>query len=308
MQTDRSQCGRGAAIDQLSGRDAMSAMLASHIAALEAARSAIADISAASALVARIVAAGGTVHYAAAGSSGLMALADACELPGTFQIPPGQIGIHMAGGVPTEGVMPGSTEDDREDAVRAARAVEEIDVAIVVSASGTTPYALGFADAARARGASVIGIANAANTALLEASDIAISLNTAPEVVEGSTRLAAGTAQKAALNMISTQVGVLLGHVHDGLMINLNPDNIKLRQRATDIVSRIAGVAADDADEALRRTGYNAKLATLVAAGADLSEAQALLARNNGHLRACLHHIIPKTKNLNTTSIQGRNQ
>ncbi|WP_299783990.1 N-acetylmuramic acid 6-phosphate etherase [uncultured Roseobacter sp.] len=296
MQTHTSQGNRGAAIDQLSERDAMSAMLTSHIAALEAARSAIADISAASALVARTVAAGGTVHYAAAGSSGLMALADACELPGTFQISPGQIRIHMAGGVPAEGVMSGSTEDDREDAARAASAVDQNDVAIVVSASGTTPYALAFAEAACTRGVSVIGIANTANSALLAASDVAISLNTAPEVVEGSTRLAAGTAQKAVLNMISTQVGVLLGHVHDGLMINLNPDNIKLRQRASDIVSRIACVAADDADEALRMTGYNAKLATLVAAGAGLSEAKALLTQNRGHLRACLRDIAPRTK------------
>lgn len=297
MQTHISQRSRGAAIDQLPALDAMSAMLDSHIAALQSARAAIADISAASVLVARTVEAGGTVHYAAAGSSGLMALADACELPGTFQISSDQIGIYMAGGVPTEGMMPGSTEDDREDAVHAARAVDQNDVAIVVSASGTTPYALAFAKAARARGASVIGIANAASTALSEASDISISLDTAPEVIEGSTRLGAGTAQKAVLNMISTQVGVLLGHVHEGLMVNLNPDNIKLRRRATDIVSRIAGVAADEADQALRLTGYNAKLATLVAVGAGLTEAKALLTQNSGHLRDCLEEIASKTKN-----------
>lgn len=297
MQTHTSQRSRGAAIDQLPVLDAMSAMLASHVAALQSAQSAIADISAASVLVARTVESGGTIHYAAAGSSGLMALADACELPGTFQISSDQIRIHMAGGVPTEGVMPGNTEDDCEDAARAASAVVQNDVAIVVSASGTTPYALAFAEAARAGGASVIGITNAANSALSEMSEIAISLDTAPEVVEGSTRLGAGTAQKVALNMISTQAGVLLGHVHDGLMINLNPDNIKLRQRATDIVSRIAGVAADDADQALRLTGYNAKLATLVAVGAGLSDAKALLTQNRGHLRACLQTIASKTKN-----------
>lgn len=269
----------------------MSAMLDSHIAALEAARSASAQIAKAADLVARTFQSGSAVHYAAAGSSGLMALADACELPGTFQIPQRQIRISMAGGVPADGHMPGNTEDSENDALRDAAPIAPRDLAIVVSASGTTPYALSFAREARQRGASIVAIANVANSTLLTNADIAIALNTAPEVVEGSTRLGAGTAQKVALNMISTQAGVLLGHVHDGLMVNLNPDNIKLRKRAASIVSRIANVSTDAAEDALRASDYNTKCATLIATGLSPQEARQSLERHSGHLNACLQGI-----------------
>lgn len=280
-----------APIDALSGVDAMSVMLASHMAALDAMRDALAEIEQAAALVAAAFEAGHVVHYAAAGSSGLMALADACELPGTFQIPQAQIRICMAGGVPADGHMPGHTEDREDDGRAAASAVAPGDVALVISASGTTPYALGFARAASAQGAKLVGIANFAGSELLGMSDIAIALNSGKEVLEGSTRLGAGTAQKVALNMISTRVGVLMGHVHDGMMVNLSPENIKLRKRAQTIVSRIAGVSPAAAQQALERTGYDTKRAVLVAAGLEVSDAEKRLARHHGHLRACLQDI-----------------
>lgn len=284
-----------AQIDTLPATDAMACMIASHIAAVEAVRGATLEIARAAELVAETLQAGGCVHYAAAGSSGLMAVADACELPGTFRIPHSQIRICMAGGVPADGRMPGDTEDHGDEAIRAARAVEAGDVALIVSASGTTPYTLAFADEAARRGAHVVGIANVPGSALMARSNTAIVLDTAPEVVEGSTRLGAGTAQKVALNMISTQAGILMGHVHDGLMVNLHPENIKLRRRAADIVARIAGVPAADADKALARTGYDTKLATLAAFGINVDDAKVLLSRHGGHLRACLADNVSRT-------------
>ena len=291
MQTQKSQFGVELTVDAMSGPEAISAMLASHIAALTAASGAAWQIAQAAELLAKALRSGSTVHYAAAGSSGLMAMADACELPGTFRVPENQIRICMAGGIPVDARMPGDTEDGQGEAVAAAAEVASGDIAIVVSASGTTPYALAFAEAASARCAKVVGLANVAGSALLDLADVPIAVATAPEVVGGSTRLGAGTAQKAVMNMISTQAGVLLGHVHDGMMVNLNPDNIKLRRRACDIVSRIADVTAPDAERALEATGYDVKLASLVAAGLEVETAQSLLNQNDGHLRPCLQKI-----------------
>src|SRR5690606_20422107 len=116
------------------------------------------------------------------------------------------------------------------------------DCVIAVSASGSTPYALAIASHAKERGARVVALANNPGAALFEGADAAILLETPPEVISGSTRMGAGTAQKIAFNMFSTLVGVHLGHVHDGHMVNLKADNIKLKGRACRIVSDISGV------------------------------------------------------------------
>ena len=268
--------------------DALRKMLAAHVVAAGVAGGALTEIAKGAMLMSEAILRGARLHYAAAGSSGLMALADASELPGTFGIPQEQIAVHMAGGVPVNGVMPGDTEDDVDSAARAAESVTEEDVAVVVSASGTTPYALAFAEAARARQARVIGLANVAGSALLGLADIAVTLPTGAEFVEGSTRLGAGTAQKVALNMMSTLMGIDLGHVHDGLMVNLKPDNIKLRRRAAAIVCHIAGVTEAEADSALATTGYDTKAAVLIARGLTPERANTLLEQHDGFLSACL--------------------
>ncbi|MCB1386491.1 MAG: N-acetylmuramic acid 6-phosphate etherase [Nitratireductor sp.] len=276
------------AIDALSRGDALSAMLASHLAAVGAVAVAQAEIDRAAEWVCAALTAGKTLYYAAAGSSGLMALADASELAGTFGIPTQQVRVRMAGGVPADGVMPGDTEDDAGDGIAAAREMQPGDVAIVVSASGTTPYAVGFAETAREQGNGVVAIANVAGSRLFQCADVAIAIPTAAEVVEGSTRLGAATAQKVALNMISTQAGILLGHVHDGMMVNLIADNAKLRQRASGIVRRIARVPQAAAEAALSASGHDAKLAVLLACGVDIDRARERLARAGGRLRDCL--------------------
>lgn len=276
------------AIDMQPAHGALLAMYASQVLAAKAVQTALPAIEAAAFALAHALGQGRSITYAAAGSSGLMALADACELPGTFRIPATQIRIVMAGGIPVDAQMPGDTEDDEASANAAARAMQPGDIALVLSASGSTPFALAMATAAQAQGATVVAIANTAASPLLALADIAICLPTGPEVIAGSTRLGAGTAQKIALNMISTMAGVLLGHVHDGLMVNLNPDNIKLRKRAADIVARIAGVSPHDAETALQTAQYDTKLATLLAAGATPATARGLLDHHKGHLRPCL--------------------
>lgn len=268
--------------------DDLSAMLASQVAALDVVGGALDAIAAGAALMAETLKRGARLHYAAAGSSGLMALADAAELPGTFGVAQTQIAVHMAGGVPVDGVMPGNTEDNTDDARRDAEAVRPGDTAIILSASGTTPYALAFAETARNEGAKAICLANRPETPLFQSADIAIALPTAPEFVDGSTRLGAGTAQKVALNLMSTQMGILLGHVHDGMMVNLNPDNIKLRKRAATIVCRIAEVDNSAAEKALTVSGYDTKAAALVARGLPIASARALLKQHQGILSVCL--------------------
>ena len=282
-------------IDALSAPDALTVMLASHEAAMRCVMAAQPAILEAARRMAATLASGGTLHYAAAGSSGLMALADASELPGTFGISQSQIRVCMAGGVPVDGRMPGNTEDDSADGAQAAQALKDGDLAIVLSASGTTPYACAFAETARLAGHSVIGIANIPGSALLTLATVAITLPTAAEVIAGSTRLGAGTAQKVALNMMSTQAGTLLGHVHDGMMVNLNPDNIKLRARATDIVCAVARVPRDAAEAALLQADFDTKCAILIAMGVTPESARHLLGQAKGRLRDILPGLAKST-------------
>lgn len=246
--------------------------------------------------MARTISDGGALHYVAAGSSGLMAASDAQELGGTFSIPPTQIRIHMAGGLPTGVEMPGTTEDETTGLETDLASLDAKDTVIAVSASGTTPYTLAALKIAQSAGATVIGVANNAGSELLEKADVPVLLQTPPEVISGSTRMGAGTAQKIALNMLSTLMAIKLGHVHDGMMVNLTADNSKLRIRARGIVARVANVDADTAEGALAQTEGRVKPAVLLAAGArDAKEAVALLDETGGHLRPALDRLTTKT-------------
>jgi N-acetylmuramic acid 6-phosphate etherase len=215
-----------------------------------------------------------------------MALADCLEMLGTFGIPPDRTPMLFAGGAEALLKMTGGVEDDPALAARdfARAGLQAGDVLIAVAASGATPYTLQVADLARAAGAKVIGIANSPDAPLFERSDAAVFLDTGPEIVAGSTRLGAATAQKVALNLISVLVGVQLGHVHDGMMVNLIADNAKLKERAARIVARVAGVDPGVARVALNRAGGAVKPAVLVAKGATLDTAQARLASAGGVL------------------------
>ncbi len=253
--------------------------------------SAIPEIVRGAKLAADALGKGGRLVYAAAGSSGLMALADALELPGTYGIAFDRIVVLLAGGMDALREMRGGPEDDATAAREAAKALalNENDCLIAVTASGQTPYPLAAIQVARAAGASTIGIANNAGARLFDLVDVAVCLPTPAEVIAGSTRMGAGTAQKIALNMLSTLMAIRLGHVHDGYMVNVIADNEKLRGRACGIVAAIAGVDEAKAQSALAASAGAVKPAILIASGASgLAEAEALLARHRGQLRPIL--------------------
>ncbi len=283
---------QAAGIDERPPVEIAALLAEGQIAAAATVRGCFAAIAGGAAAMAAAIRGGGVLHYVAAGSSGLMAAADALELGGTYSIPAERLRIHMAGGLPTGIEMPGGTEDDTAALDAALADLAAGDVVIAVSASGTTPYTLAAARIARATGATLVAIANNAGTPLLASADHPICVATPPELVSGSTRMGAGTAQKIALNMLSTLMAVELGHVHDGMMVNLRADNAKLRARAAGMVCRIAGVGDDAAAAALDATGGEVKPAVLIAAGRLSPErAHALLRETEGNLRAALARL-----------------
>lgn len=293
MTGKQTEMAHGAAmgLDLLEPQAALTILAQAQAEAALAVQPAIPAIARAALLAAQALVAGGRLIYAAAGSSGLMALADALELPGTYGIGKDRIGVILAGGVASLTDMAGAPEDDPEEARRgvADTGMGPGDVLIALSASGSTPFALAAVAAARAAGARTIGIANNPQVELLEMVDVAICLPTPPEVIAGSTRMGAGTAQKIALNMLSTLMAMQLGHVHDGLMVNLYADNGKLRARARRIVMAVSGVSEADAGAALEMAGGRVKPAILIAAGAgNLARAQAILVETGWQLRPAL--------------------
>lgn len=246
-------------------------------------------IEAASEIAAQSISRGNKLIYAGAGSSGLMAMADALELPGTYGIPQSQIVIMLAGGLGALTNLAGAPEDDLDQAKDDAEGIEAGDCMICISASGTTPYALALADAAKAKGASVVAIANNPGAKLFEGADVSILLQTPPEMVSGSTRMGAGTAQKIALNMLSTLMAIRLGHVHDGYMVNLRADNRKLQNRAARIVSEVAGIGIEAAVPLVDAASGSVKTAILLAAGAEnKNSAEAMLRESGQNLRRAL--------------------
>lgn len=279
-----------AGLHALPGTVALSHLLDAQLSALATVRPAIPMIDQAATAAAQSLRAGGKLAYAGAGSSGLMALADALELAGTFGIPPDRTPILFAGGTEALLHMTGNVEDDpalaEADFHRAG--LTQGDTLLCLSASGSTPYALVIADLARKHGLTVVGFANVAGSKLLEQSHISILLDTGPEVVNGSTRMGAATAQKVALNMLSVRMGCLLGHVHDGYMVNLVADNAKLTDRAARIVAGISGRDMETAKHALRRTGGAVKPAVLIATGASADQAEAELKNSGGALGPAL--------------------
>ena len=272
------------------GAEALSRLLAAQAQALTVVQTALPALDAAAEAAAGALRAGRKMGYAGAGSSGLMALADCLELAGTFGILPDQTPMMFAGGAGALLHMTGGVEDDPALALAdfARAGIAAGDVVICVSASGTTPYTLAVAGAAKAVGARVIGVANVAGSALLALADIAVLLETGPEVVAGSTRMAAGTAQKVALNLLSVRVGIRLGHVHDGYMVNVTADNAKLVDRAARIVAAVAGVGREAAVQALADTGGAVKPAVLVARGASIAAATSALAASGGVLEGLM--------------------
>ncbi len=278
-------------LDMLEADEILRRLLAGQIDAVRAVEASLSQISEGAELMAAALRGGGRLAYAGAGSSALMANADGMELAGTYGVDPQDVLLHMAGGIPTQADMPGDTEDSEAEGAAAGASTTARDVVIAVTASGRTPYALGFARAARANGAKIIAIANNRGAAIFALADVAICLPTPPEIIAGSTRMGAGSAQKVALNLMSTLMGIKLGQVHDGMMIGVVADNDKLRARAAGMVATIAGVDEKTAMTCLQAAGGAVKPAVLISCGASLGEAQAILTDTQGNLRAALARL-----------------
>lgn len=284
----------GKTIDTLDDQAALKFMHDIQLEALAAVPQAFRAIADAARAVAETISNSGRIIYCGAGSSGLIALQDGAELPGTFGTDPEQIVFLIAGGLENADNLLGSVEDDSNVArntVHALRVVQK-DLIIAISASGSTPYTLAAADAGKRRGTKVIGIANKPQSPLLDLADIPICIPTPSEAVTGSTRMAAGTVQKCVLGLISTLAHTRLGHVYRGEMVNLRPDNEKLRVRAVDIVSRVVGIPRADAQQVLELADNRVKDAILLASGArSPAHAQDLLTETEGHLSSALDRL-----------------
>src|SRR5664279_2107998 len=230
---------------------------------------------------------GGRLFYLGAGTSGRLGVLDASEIPPTFSAPPGMVQGIIAGGEPALSRATETTEDDPSIGVRdlSARGFNTHDVLVGIAASGRTPYVLGAVAEARRRSAITVGISCTPDSELARAVDIAITPLVGPEVVAGSTRMKAGTAQKLVLNMLSTAAFVRLGFVYGNLMVNVQPKNRKLVDRARRIIAQAAGVSTGRAGELLAQSGDNVRTAILMAkAGIGREEAERRLAAAGGRV------------------------
>ena len=280
---------RFADLDAWPPEGALAAMWEGQMAAVAAVRNALPAIEKAVAAAVPLLAAGGRLAYAGAGTSGRLGVQDGAELTPTFDWPADRVVLLMAGGEAAFTTAIENAEDDR-DAARAAVARHGLgknDVLLAVAASGATPYTLAAIEAARAAGALTIAVINSLGP-MAQAAEYVLLAETAPEVLAGSTRMKAGTAQKIMLNLLSTLAMLRLGRVHRGLMVDMLARNAKLRARARRMLRHLTG--ADDAaiEAALAATGGRVKPAVLVLAGVRAEDTADLLARHGGQLRAAL--------------------
>lgn len=234
-------------------------------------------------------AAGGCIHYFGAGTSGRLAALDAAECPPTFGTEPERVQAHLAGGTGALVRAVEGAEDDADLGARDAECLASGDIAVGIAASGRTPYVVGALTRAREIGALTVAIACVRGSAIGHLAEVAIEAETGPEALEGSTRLKAGTAQKAILNMLSTGIMAGVGRVYGNRMVDVRATNDKLRARAIGIVRDLARVAPERAEECLRSCGWDVRLAC-VAAARSLApeEARRVLEAHRGSLRGLL--------------------
>ena len=235
--------------------------------------------------------AGGRMHYFGAGTSGRLGVLDASEIPPTFSTHPDLVVGHIAGGERAlTTAVEGAEDDEHSGAVEVERSgIGAADVVIGLSASGTAAYVLGALRAAREREALTIAIVNTVRSPLAALAHMTINPLAGPEILTGSTRLKAGTAQKLVLNMVSTAVMVKLGKIYGNAMVDLQPANAKLRARAQRIVAEISGVPDAAALAALETNCWHVKAAVVsLLARCTPAEASARLERAGGSLRAAI--------------------
>jgi len=283
-----------ASIDAVSTEEAMRIINAEDRTVAEAVEREIPQIARAVDAIVAAMERGGRLFYQGAGTSGRLGVLDASECPPTYSVPPDWVQGIMAGGEAALSRATEATEDDPAMGMRdlMARGFTARDVLVGITASGRTPYVLGAIAEAKRMGAVTIGICCTPDSELSHAVDIAIAPVTGPEVVAGSTRMKAGTAQKLVLNMLSTGTFVRLGYVYGNLMVNVQPKNVKLVDRARRIIAQAAGVTYERAGELLTESGNSVRTAILMAkAGVGREEAERRLAAAGGRITKALHGV-----------------
>ncbi len=279
-----------AEFDKWSAEEAVSAMYDGQAEALAALRPALSDIAAAITSAAAALGDTGRLVYVGAGTSGRLAVQDGAELKPTFNWPQSRTVFCIAGGLQALTVSVEGAEDSADDGAAAItdNKVGEGDVVIAVAASGRTPYTLGALREANKRGALTIGIVNNAGTPILGEASHGILAETGGEIVAGSTRMKAGTAQKIILNMISTAIMACMGRVYGGYMVDMVASNNKLVSRAVRMVGEIAGCSPEAARAALDEADGYIKKAVLIGNGLSVAQSEQLLDECGGNLRIAL--------------------
>ena len=275
-------------IDLWSASDSLDAMIEGQFAAVAAVHTARSAIERAALAMEPRLMDGGRLVYAGAGTSGRLAVQDGAELMPTFSWPQERLLLFIAGGQQALIKAVEGAEDETDHATGLVRRhdIDAKDVLIAVAASGTTPFTVACLRSAKERGALTIGIANNPNTPLLELAEQPIWLDTGPEPIAGSTRMKAGTAQRIALNLLSSLVMIRLGRVYQGLMVDLHAVNKKLARRSENILAQLTGRNREEVNEALSRAAGSVKTALLLLEGCELDEARTILERSGGRLRA----------------------
>jgi N-acetylmuramic acid 6-phosphate etherase len=233
---------------------------------------------------------GGRLIYVGAGTSGRLGVLDAAECPPTYSTPPDLVLGLIAGGPAALTRAVEAVEDDPENGRRdvVAVGVGPDDTLVGIAASGRTPYVLGAVAEARRRGAYTAGVTCSHPSPLSEAVDTVIAPLVGPEVIAGSTRMKAGTAQKLVLNSLSTTVMVRLGKTYGNLMVDLQPLNEKLRRRSMSIVVAVSGLEPEAAAAVLAEAGDLKTALVMALAGVGVAEARARLSASGGHVRQAL--------------------
>ena len=283
---------RFAGLDQWSDDDFLRALWEGQMRAVASVGPVLGDLATAANGIARRLAGGGRLVYVGAGTSGTVAWQDAKELGGTFGWPEEHTIVMLAGGLQSKPEDFNGAEDDADLASDeiAQHHITEQDAVIGIAASGATPYTVCAIEKARERGAYTVGICNNPDGKILDIAECGIYLESAPEVVAGSTRMGAGTAQKTARNILSTLVMNKLGRLFDNLMVGMRAENIKLHERAIRIVVHIASCDEAQAKAALEKSKFDIRSAVLVVKGHAPARAQEILALSNGNLRAAMDY------------------
>jgi N-acetylmuramic acid 6-phosphate etherase len=280
-------------LDSWSTGEMTAAMHDGQLAACAAVKPALPAINAAVDDAAAALKRGGRLVYVGAGTSGRIAVQDGAELRPTYDWPSERLVFVMAGGMQAVVESVEGAEDDEASGAEAMTQadVRQNDVVIAVAASGTTPFTVGALRCAGARGALCIAVANNRGAPLFELARHKILIETGTEVLAGSTRMQAGTAQKIVLNLFSTAVMVKLGRVYRGLMVSMRATNAKLLRRAQIIVSQIVGCDENEAAQFVQRADGDVKIAVLLALGWEHGDAVEALLRHEGSLRDVIDEV-----------------